>query len=158
MDSLKEAMNGKFEYFRMVLGMTRKMVEQWPDDRIDFRPVPEARSAGEILAHMYGFLVEGAATAKSGVHEKQPEPTLETKGEALAFMDRQTVRFFEIWGQITDEDLGRTVEAYGTSFPASQFLDFTYAEHWHHRGQFTVYLRLRGVAPVMIYDYGQLQG
>ena len=54
--------------------MTRKLVEQWPEESMDFRPVPEARSAGEILAHMYTFLVEGALTAKSGRHEKQEDP------------------------------------------------------------------------------------
>ena len=158
MASLKETMTGKYEYLRMVLGMTRLMVEQWPEDRIDFRPAEGARSAGEILAHMYAFLVEGALTAKSGTHEKQPEPTLDTKQAALDFMDAQTKRFFEIWDQITDDDLSRTVEAYGTSFPAVDILGFTYDEHWHHRGQFTVYLRLRGVEPIMIYDYGRLHG
>lgn len=156
MSSIKAGLEGKYGYFRMVLGMTRRLVEQWPEERIDFRPVPEVRSAAEILAHMYAFLEEAALTAQRGRHEKQDEPVLRSKAEALAFMDRQVARFYEIWGGLGDAELERTITAYGTEFPAWQFVEFAYDEHWHHRGQLTVYLRLCGVEPLMIYDYGSL--
>lgn len=154
----KELLTGKYEYFRMVLGMTRRMVEQWPADRIGFRPVPEVRSAAEILTHMYTFLVEGAVTVKAGRHEKQEEPTLGSKDEVLRFMDAQVAQFYALWAELGDTELERTIEAYGTEFVASDFLGFVYDEHWHHRGQLTVYLRMCGVEPLMIYDYGSLAG
>lgn len=156
MESPKSLLEPKYSYFRMVLGMTRELVQQWPDAKLDFRPVPEVRSAIEILNHMYSFLVEGMETVKNGLHEKHTEPTLGSKEELLAYMDVQVDRFYEMWAELTDQDLLATIEAYGTTFQGHQFLEFTYDEHWHHRGQLTVYLRMCGVEPLMIYDYGRL--
>mgnify|MGYP003381101304 CR=1 FL=1 len=48
---------------------------------------------------------------------------------------------------------GKSIAAYGQEFAGWQFITFAYDEHWHHRGQFTVYLRLCGITPLMIYDY-----
>ena len=100
-------------------------------------------------------LAEGGAPPDSEFLGVKPVGVLPVLAPVLPGLDPA---FFEIWDQITDDDLSRTVEAYGTSFPAVDFLGFTYDEHWHHRGQFTVYLRLRGVEPIMIYDYGRLHG
>ena len=158
MESPKKTLEGKYGYFRLVLGMTAELVKQWPEDKLDFRPVPEVRSAQEILGHMYAFLLEGALTVKEGRHQKQTEPKLGSKAEVLAFMNQQVQRFYETWDEITDADLLRVVEAYGTKFPAWEFLGFVYDEHWHHRGQLTVYLRMCGVEPLMIYDYDRLKG
>ena len=156
MESQKSLLEGKYGYFRMVLGMTRELVRQWPEGELDFRPVPEVRSARQIMAHMYSFLVEAAESVKRGRHETLVDPTLGSKAEILSYMDRQVERFYELWEGITDDELRGTVAAYGTTFPGAQFLEFAYDEHWHHRGQLTVYLRMCGVEPVMIYDYARL--
>jgi uncharacterized damage-inducible protein DinB len=54
---------------------------------------------------------------------------------------------------LTDEQIGRPVEASYGSFPGWQFYQFAYDEHWHHRGQLYTYLRLLGKEPPMLYDY-----
>ncbi len=158
MSITKPSLQPKYDYFRMVMGMTRHMVEQFPEDKFDYKPVPEVRSVSELLSHMYAFLVEAAVTVQKGVHTNEEEPKLGGKAEVLAYMDRQVERFYQIWGDLTEENLNSTIEAYGTSFPAHGFLNFAYDEHWHHRGQLAVYLRMCGVEPLMIYDYGRLHG
>ncbi len=144
----------RFDYFRLVLGMTRRLIDQFPDAELDRRPAKGARSAKEIVAHMYAFLVEAADSVRKSAHHKEPEPSPATKAELLAYVDRQVDRFYRILAEIDEAMLQREIAAYGTTFPGWQFLDFAYDEHWHHRGQLTVYLRLCGIQPVMIYDYG----
>lgn len=149
---------GKYGYFKMVLGMTRIMVEQMPDEQVHFRPTESVRTFSEIATHMYTFLVEAAETVQRGRHESVASPELRDRGELLRYMDEQVTRFFAIFDEMTDEQLAANVEAYGTSFAGEQFLNFAYDEHWHHRGQLTVYLRMCGIEPVMIYDYGRVTG
>jgi uncharacterized damage-inducible protein DinB len=63
-------------------------------------------------------------------------------------------------GAFTDEELtsarGRRCGRPGSlgTYPAWQYFNFAYDEHWHHRGQLYSYLRLLGKEPPMLYDYG----
>ena len=153
----KQQLEGMYGYFRMVLGMSRRLIEQFPDDKMDFRPVPESRSAAEIIAHLYTFLADAQTTVAKGEQLSNPEPKLATKAEALAYMDSQVEKAFQVFAGLTDAQLSASITAWGEPFTAWQFVSFAYDEHWHHRGQLTVYLRLCGVAPIMLYDYGQLE-
>ena len=54
---------------------------------------------------------------------------------------------------MSDEDLQKVVESPFGSFPAWQYFQFAYDEHWHHRGQLYTYLRLLGKEPPMLYSY-----
>ncbi|MFN8548719.1 MAG: DinB family protein [Candidatus Eisenbacteria bacterium] len=154
----KQQLEPMYGYFKMVLGMTRKLVEQFPEDKMQFRPVAECRTVAELVGHLYGFLVDAQLTAQKGEQVMTPEVKLATKAEALAFMDSQVAKAFEIFSGLNDAQFAKSIEAYGEKFQGWQFLTFAYDEHWHHRGQLTVYLRLLGIQPIMIYDYGTLQG
>lgn len=145
-----------YGYFRMVLGMTRKLVEQIPADKLGFRPTPESRSAAEVVSHMYTFLVDAMETIARRQSVTSTDPTFTDRAVLVAYMDEQVSKAFQRFGGFSDEDLAAEVEAYGSKFSGSQFLTFAYDEHWHHRGQLTVYLRLLGVKPLMIYGYESL--
>lgn len=149
----KAALEGQFGYFKMVLGMTRLLVDQFPADKITFQATPETRTVGDIIAHLYTFLPDSAAAAAAGAFNQSAEPKLTNKAETLAYMDSQVKAFYKTFAGLTDSQLGATIAAWGTEFKAWQFLGFAYDEHWHHRGQLTVLLRLCGVEPVMLYDY-----
>jgi uncharacterized damage-inducible protein DinB len=147
---------GWFGYFRMVLGITRKIVDQFPADKMTFKPTDAQRTVAETVAHMYSFLLIAMESVRDG---KTPadakEPKLNSKAEALAFMDESLEKANKIFEGLTDEQLARVIEAWGMTFPAWQMLTFLNDEHWHHRGALTVYLRLCGVEPIMIYSYEQ---
>ena len=83
----------KFGYFKMVLGMTRLLVEQMPDEKVAFRPADDVRTFAEVVSHMYTFLVEAAETVRTGVHESLDDPNLKTRDEMLQYMDEQVGRF-----------------------------------------------------------------
>jgi uncharacterized damage-inducible protein DinB len=91
--------------------------------------VPEQAPAAAILASM--TTVVKAQQFSRNCHQ--------AANEALAAM--------------SDEDLEKVVESPFGSFPAWQYFQFAYDEHWHHRGQLYTYLRLLGKEPPMLYSY-----
>jgi uncharacterized damage-inducible protein DinB len=149
----KQQLTGMYGYFKMVHGVTRRMIDQVPADKIDFKPTPEQRSFGETVVHMYSFLDSSMSTAKAGKFTSDEEVKAASKQEMLDLVDKKFAHAMSTLETITDEELPKVVEAYGQSFPAWQFPAFAYDEHWHHRGALTVYLRLLGIEPLMIYDY-----
>jgi uncharacterized damage-inducible protein DinB len=149
----KQTLEGMYGYFRMVLGVSRKVIDQFPEDKLNFKPTDAQRTVSEIVVHMYSFLLASMKTVQAGKFVGPQEPAIADKGELLAFMDKSVEEAYQIFGQLTDEQLQPIIEAYGDKFSAWQFLTFAYDEHWHHRGALTVYLRLCGVEPLMIYDY-----
>jgi uncharacterized damage-inducible protein DinB len=153
----KATLEGQFGYFRMVLGMTRKLVEQFPEDKLDFRPVPEVRSVSEIVGHNYQFMVEVATAVASGKMSDNPPPKFVKKAEMLKWMDEQIAKFYATFATLTDNQIAAKISAWGEEFPGWQLLGAAYDEHWHHRGQLTVYLRLCGIEPIMLYSYELLQ-
>jgi uncharacterized damage-inducible protein DinB len=149
----KQTAEGMFGYFRMVLGVTRKMVDQFPADKMNYKPTEAQRTVAETVAHMYSFLSIAMDTIRDGKTPEMTEPKLNSKAEVLAFMDKSLEKANKVFEGITDEQLARTIEAWGMTFPAWQMLTYLNDEHWHHRGALTVYLRLCGIEPIMVYSY-----
>ena len=149
----KQMAEGMFGYFRMVLGVTRKLIDQFPEDKLSFKPTDTQRTVAETVSHMYTFLPSSMEIIQAGKFIEPKEPEFKSKSEMLAFMDSSVEKTYKIFGELTDAQLQPIIEAYDESFPAWQFLTFAYDEHWHHRGALTVYLRLCGIEPMMIYNY-----
>jgi uncharacterized damage-inducible protein DinB len=148
----KHTQEQKWKYFGMVLGVTRRLVDQFPDDQIDYRPTPEVRSVQELVAHVYGYLTEAVNTVAAGKQTQEPERRFESKADLLKWMDSQVEAAFDTFHKLTDEQISAEIECWGEKFRGYQILDFVMQEHLHHRGQLTVYLRLLGIKPVFVYD------
>jgi uncharacterized damage-inducible protein DinB len=149
----KQTAEGMFGYFRMVLGVTRKIVDQFPADKMNYKPTEAQRTVAETVAHMYSFLLITMETIRDGKTPEMTEPKFNSKAELLAYMDNSLEKANKLFEGITDEQLARMIDAWGMNFPAWQMLTFMNDEHWHHRGALTVYLRLCGIEPIMIYSY-----
>jgi uncharacterized damage-inducible protein DinB len=149
----KQMLSGQWQFFRMVVGLTRKLVEQIPADKLDFRPTPEIRSVSEIVTHMYNMLTDAVNTVREGKPVMGEEPIFTDKTMLLKWMDSQVDTAFAGFEELTDAQLAVKMDCWGDTFDAWQFLDFCYQEHLHHRGQLTVYLRLLGIQPFFIYDF-----
>ena len=149
----KAAMTAEWKYFRMVLNVTRRLVEQIPEDKLNFRPTPEVRSAKEITVHLYNMLADSVDFVETGKYVESKDRDFPGKAELLKWMDAQVEKTFARFDRLTDEQLSAKLAVWGESFHGWQMLDFTYQEALHHRGQLTVYLRLMGLVPISIYDF-----
>jgi uncharacterized damage-inducible protein DinB len=163
----KQALLGQREYFKLVHGITLKMIATFSDEELDFRPQHGMRSPRELIYHIYAmergfaeFVPGGRLTQESedvALPEKEVAKTklaaLQTTAALQAFVNESHQMADEAIAQMSDEDLAKIVEAPYGSFPAWQFFTFAYDEHWHHRGQLYTYLRLLGKEPPMLYSY-----
>lgn len=153
MGPTKQNLEGKLGYFKLITGVTRRLVDQFPSDKIHYRPTDTVRSAAEIVSHVYTFMEIGMRAVVDGKMPELSEPVFTNKAEMLAYMDGQVDKLFELWARVTDAQLAAAIPAWGSEMKGFEFVGFIFDEHWHHRGQLTIYLRLLGIQPVMIYDY-----
>jgi uncharacterized damage-inducible protein DinB len=150
----RQMFEAKLGYLKMVMGVTRRVIDQFPAEKFDFRPAEGARSVAEIVSHMYGQLPDTMNSILAGEAKFSDDKPLTSKAEALNYMTECEAKFWADWPKVTDAQLARELTAWGgEKFSGAQFLNFLYDEHWHHRGQLSAYLRTLGIAPIMIYDY-----
>ncbi len=163
----KQALQGQREYFKMVHGVTLRLIASFGDDGLDFRPNPAMRSARELFAHIYGMERVWAEDIRKGKISQESEnraipesaegkaetAKLKTVAELQAYARAAHLALDEALNAITDEELAANVETPFGTFPAWQMFTFAYDEHWHHRGQLYAYTRLAGKEPPMLYDY-----
>lgn len=134
---------------------TLRLAEAMPDNHFSYKPTEEVRSFGQLLIHITGanymfsslsggqdFPIDKENLKAEG---KSKEPILKMLGESFDYAEG-------ILKTITQADLAKT-SPWGNPIEASTTR--TYAEILHvmrehaahHRGQMTVYLRLKGVTP-----------
>ena len=133
---------------------TKAYLDASTDDVVTFKPTPEMRTFGQQMLHLaeanYSFV--SAATGKAsplktrGELEKSDQYI--TKGALTkAVMDSYD---FAIAGikEMNEQKLTEQVKLFGKfDLSGEQALMKAFEHQTHHRGQTTVYLRLKGVTP-----------
>jgi uncharacterized damage-inducible protein DinB len=163
----KQQLIGRRKYFDMVHAVTSRAIAAFADEDLDFRPKPGMRSPRELVFHIYcqeQALAEAAQKATFTIEAARgvnPEDELAapalaeliTVADLKAYAERCHRAANAIFEAMSEEDVARPVESPFGKYPASQYHNFAYDEHWHHRGQLYVYLRLLGKEPPGLYDY-----
>jgi hypothetical protein len=96
---------------------------------------------------VHGITVRAIGAFTDAELDFRPQPAMRTPRELI----------FHLYAQeklLSEDDVNRGVESPLGTYPAWQYFNFAYDEHWHHRGQLHSYLRLLGKEPPMLYDYG----
>jgi uncharacterized damage-inducible protein DinB len=163
----KQALLGQREYFKMVHGVTLRLIGTFSDKDLDYRPQPSARSVRDLILHIYGMQRTFGEGIKQGklTDEVENKAVPETEAGKVVAATLKTVADCQKYARechragddalapLTDEDLARQLESPFGTFQVWQYFAFAYDEHWHHRGQLYTYARLLGKVPPMLYDY-----
>jgi uncharacterized damage-inducible protein DinB len=156
------------DYFNMVHGVTLRAIGAFSDEELDFRPRTGMRTPRELIFHIYAqekLLAEAAqqgrftmeAASRSSPEDEAGASALNALGtvsDARAYADACHQAAERVFRTMSEDDVNRPVESPLGTYPAWQYFNFAYDEHWHHRGQLYSYLRLLGKEPPMLYDYG----
>lgn len=128
------------------------LLKAYPADKLDLRPAPKSRTARElafVLANQERFFQQTAEGAIDfSLFANQPPETLEEIIETLAKNHKAAD---EAIAKASDADLNKSVNFGGHEM---RRLDALWANQFdlvHHRGQFSVYLRLAGAKVPSIY-------
>lgn len=132
---------------------TKEYLDAATEDVYSFKPTPEMRSFGEQMHHLAvenyiltKAAVDGVATP-SNFRDIEKE-TLKTKAEITkAVLDSYDFAIATIKG-LDDVKLGTPVKIFNKfDTTVEDGLDKAFEHQTHHRGQTTVYLRLKGIKP-----------
>ena len=153
MNQIAQAMLAEFEQESKT---TRKFLERVPADKLNWKPHPKSRTAGQLALHIAGG--PGAIT-QMAMLDKSPVPDFTGGGpapknaaEIMAAFDASNEQVRKLLPTIDDAKMSQTwsaVDAGGKvlmAVPRVAFLRSVLLNHiYHHRGQLGVYLRLLDV-------------
>jgi uncharacterized damage-inducible protein DinB len=128
---------------------TKEYLDAMPDDGYALKPTPDIRSFAQQMDHIgdanYAFI--SAATGKA-----KPEGSLEKMADqsktavSKAVLDSYDYVIASLKG-MTDADFAKDVKVFGMDMKAGAAFEKAFEHQTHHRGQSTVYIRLKGVKP-----------
>lgn len=135
---------------------TRKVIARIPEDRSDYRPHPESRSARELawlIVLEEQLLVEGLET---GTLDWREEPMPDAMADILRRHDAQhpdvTARLEQLPAEAYDREV--RFEVGGQVFRTGTGIHYAWEflfDQVHHRGQLSTYLRPMGARVPSIY-------
>ena len=129
---------------------TLEVAEAMPAEKYSFKPTPEMRTFGEVLAHVgwghYGF---GAGLRGVEPPPARTQPEEKTKENVIAYLKAAFDYAAESIAGLTDAQTGETISLFGgrLSLPRAKVCQLMRDHTTHHRGYLLPYLRLNGVEP-----------
>jgi uncharacterized damage-inducible protein DinB len=131
---------------------TKEYLDAMPEDGYAFKPTPDIRSFAEQMLHLTGgnfafaTRVFGATNPYAG---KNPEQMNELKSKAACTKVVLESYDYVIAGLkgSSEAKLNEKAAFFGYNRPKRQILSMLFEHQTHHRGQTTIYLRLKGVKP-----------
>jgi uncharacterized damage-inducible protein DinB len=153
------------ESFRTVRKNTLSIAQDIPEDKYDFRPMPETRSVGELFAH-----IALAPKFQQKIHAEERRTTLagfdfpslmqrmiaeektpRTKAQVIALLTKDGETWAKWMEGLDDNFLGEviTMPPGGTPPARTRFdMILSVKEHeMHHRGQLMLIERILGIVP-----------
>lgn len=139
---------------------TRRVLRAFPTDQLDLRPHPRSNSARELgwtfaLERRLGIMVWNDEFANGMPASKTPPPP-ESWAQVLDGIDAAHTDYRALLGAASEDDLDRKV----TFFTAPKTMGQITRHEWiwfllhdeiHHRGQFSIYIRMAGGKVPSIY-------
>lgn len=119
--------------------------KQMPEEYYSFRPTPEVRNFGELMAHIAESNFEMAAIVIG-----ETAPVLEvapTKAEVIKALETSFDYSAKARENMTKERKETLVQFMGGTQPAGNVLDFSVFHSLQHYGNVIVYMRFKGLIP-----------
>ncbi|TYS45854.1 DinB family protein [Bacillus infantis] len=112
----------------------------------DFKAWEQGMSVSELTAHIAGSMEMFVQTVKKGEFTPPPEyPAIETLEQLKALVQEETSKTKAALEELTQDQLGKTVDFYGMTMPGIVLLENAKDHEIHHKGQLFTYARLAGI-------------
>jgi uncharacterized damage-inducible protein DinB len=160
----KQQLTRLYQYFDIAHQVTQGALARLKDEELDYQPTPEMLSTRALLHHTYGVEKILAESVRAGGYKAAIQCAADAELATLTTI-AATKNFGLNCHQILVDALAETAESelttiielppgfFVASAPVWEFFAFAYHEHWHHRGQLTIYMRLLGKPVLDIYAY-----
>jgi len=131
---------------------TKEYLDAMPEDGVNFKPTAEIRSFAEQMLHIANanYAFASAASGKTNPNQgKDLEKAQELKSKASltkAVMDSYDFVISALEGS-TEGKMAEKVKIFNMDMDRGTAFEKAFEHHTPHRGQTTIYLRLKGVKP-----------
>lgn len=134
--------------FEQIKGNVLKSVDKLPEEKFSFRPTPEVRTYGQLLAHVADAQYIFCGLAREGKMERKGiEKTATTKAQIAAALKDAFAYCEATYDSLTDATSTAMVPWFGQQRTKLSMLDFNVAHSFEHYGNLVTYMRINGVVP-----------
>ena len=125
-----------------------KSAEQMPETDYAFKPTPEVRSFGQLLAHVAdaNMAICGSVIGEKPTGEPAEKTALKKAEIQKALADSFAV-CDKAYASVTDASASQPVQFFGRQMPRLAVLSFNNGHAFEHYGNVVTYLRLKGLVP-----------
>jgi len=144
--------------------MTARMITEWeraknytkayldvmPDDGYAYKPSADIRSFAQQMGHIadVNYAFTSAITGKKSTVEGSVEKMSDLSKAAVSKATLESYDFvINALKEMKDADLTKDIKVFGKEMKADLAFEKAFEHQTHHRGQTTVYIRMKGVKP-----------
>jgi uncharacterized damage-inducible protein DinB len=143
--------------YGMVKGYIVRAAEQVPEEHYSFRPTPEVRTFGQLVAHVAdaNYMICSAATGEPNPNQVEIEKTVTAKA-ALVQAVKESFAYCDKAYQLPDAKALEAVNLFGMlQTNRIGALAFNAAHDMEHYGNLVTYMRMKGLVPPSSQPRGQ---
>lgn len=131
---------------------TKEYLDTMPEDGMGYKPTPEIRSFSEQMLHLAAANYNFAALASGKVNPFQGKkleemPELKTKAALTKTVLDSYDFVLEAIKGMSETQLGEIVKMGTREMTRELVLAKAFEHQTHHRGQATIYIRMKGIKP-----------
>ncbi len=134
--------------WRSVAGYIQKAAEQFPESDYDFKPAPEVRTFGELIAHVAGAeaMFCAAALGEAPPAEDAVEKDAKNKAALVAALKKSSDSCVRAYAQ-TDLQAQAKVKMFGREVSKLDVFVMNATHDNEHYGNIVTYMRIKGMVP-----------
>ncbi len=130
---------------------TKEYLDAMPEDGYNFKPTPDIRSFAEQMLHLananYAFAAAATGVENTSKVNLEKTDSMKTKAACTkAVTDSYDFMINAVKGA-DPKKLGEAIKLFGRDTTRGGALAKAFEHQTHHRGQTTIYLRLKGAKP-----------
>jgi uncharacterized damage-inducible protein DinB len=131
---------------------TKEYLDAMPEEGLSFKPTPDIRSFAEQMLHLananfaFASTATGAANPQQGKNLEKMDEYKTKAGLTKIVMESYDFVISSVKG-MDMKKMDEAVKFFGRDLTRGAALEKGFEHQTHHRGQTTIYLRLKGVKP-----------
>ena len=133
-----------------VKGYIVKSAEKMAEENYAFKPTPEVRSFGALLAHVAdaNFMLCSRIAGEKSPMGESVEKTKTTKAELVKALDDAFAYCDGVFAKVTEVNAVEPIDWFGNrKLPRLAGLNMNTMHNWEHYGNIVTYMRLKGLVP-----------
>jgi uncharacterized damage-inducible protein DinB len=135
-------------FYAQLKDVVLRSADKLPEESYSFKPSPDVRSYGQVLAHIAAaqYILCGMATTGKPIM-KDFEKTAATKAQIVDVLKQGFGYCDEAYAGLTDETSAVEINWFGQKRTKLSILNFNIAHGYEHYGNLVTYMRMKGVVP-----------